>query len=46
MKKATVPVSEEAVVFLYGWEVEPRFQPVLNLTGLSECRGLGTFMIP
>lgn len=46
MKKATVPVSEEAVVFLYGWEVEPRFLPVLNLTGLSECRGLGTFMIP
>lgn len=33
MKKATVPVSEEAVVFLSGWEVQPRFQPVLNLTG-------------
>ena len=33
MKKATVPISEEAVVFLSGWEVQPRFQPVLNLTG-------------
>ena len=34
MKKATVPVSEETVVFLSGWDVQPRFQPVLNLTGL------------